>query len=570
MVCEPSDDLTDCVWWRGSVVYQLYPRSFHDGDGDGTGDLAGMTQKLDYLVSLGVDAVWVNPWYPSPLADGGYDVEDYFGIDPRYGTLHDAVEFVERAHDLGLRVITDLVVNHASRTHPLFQKALATDPGSPERSMFIFRDGRGPGGNLPPNNWGAIFGGSAWERVNDSEGVAGQWYCHMFAPEQPDWNWENPAVADMFDHVIRFWFDRGIDGLRIDAADSLVKDQAFPDSLVDLKTGYGTTAKYVGHPYWDQPGLELIQRRWRAIADSYAVSSLGARVLVSEAHMNPAERLMNYVRPGRLHATFNFDHLKCEWTGPSYRKMICNVLRTFPKIGASPTWVIGSHDTTRVVTRYGKSKTGWRFLADGFDVEDENKAAVYFAAFPTDVALGRQRARAAALLEFALPGAAYIYQGDELGLQEVEDLPTESLQDPTWERSGHTIRGRDGCRVPLPWSGTEPPYGFGSGTDQPWLPQPDNWADLTIAAQTRNPESHLELYRAALLERHRNPALGDGTLSWDETAPDVLSFTREPGFQCIVNFGAETVPIPDNSRVILASGDVSAGIPRDTAVWLSV
>ena len=566
----PSPNFADLDWWRHSVVYQIYPRSFHDGNGDGTGDLLGMSHALGYLAALGVDAVWVSPWYPSPLADGGYDVADYCDIDPRYGTLDDAALFVNEAHGLGLRVFIDLVPNHASSDHPLFQAALAAGPGSPEREMFIFREGRGPDGDEPPTNWGALFGGPAWERVIDADGNPEQWYCHMFAPEQPDWNWENPAVADMFDDVIRFWFDRGIDGIRIDVADSMAKDQTFPDTPVDPKTGYGTTQKSIGAPYWDQPAVEQIHRRWRAIADSYAGSHLGPRVFVSEAHMNPAERLVSYVAPGRLHTTFNFDHLWCEWTGPSQRAMIETILRVHAEVGAPPTWVIGNHDTTRVVTRYGKAETGWRFLLGGVHPDDGQKFAEHFAPLPTDVALGRRRARAAALLEFALPGVAYIYQGEELALPEVEDLPAEALQDPSWERSGHTIRGRDGCRVPLPWSGEEPPYGFGPGIGQPWLPQPADWADLTIAAQTGVPGSHLELYRAALAERHRNPALGDGTLTWDETGPNVLSFTRQPGFRCIVNYGDEVVPIPDNSWLILASGDVSAGIPRDTAVWLSV
>ena len=566
----PSPNFADLDWWRHSVVYQVYPRSFHDGNGDGTGDLLGMSHALGYLASLGVDAVWVSPWYPSPLADGGYYVSDYCDIDPLYGTLDDAALFVNEAHGLGLRVLIDLVPNHASSDHPLFQAALAAPPGSPEREMFIFRDGRGPDGNEPPTNWGALFGGSAWERVIDVEGNPEQWYCHMFAPEQPDWNWENPAVADMFDAVIRFWFDRGIDGLRIDVADSMAKDQSFPDTPLDPKTGFGTTRKGIGAPYWDQPGVERIHRRWRAIADSYAGDHLGSRIFVSEAHMNPAERLVSYVAPGRLHTTFNFDHLWCEWTAASQRAMIQTILRVHAEVGAPPTWVIGNHDTTRVVTRYGKAETGWRFLADGVHPDDALKFAEHFAPLPTDVTLGRRRARAAALLEFALPGVAYVYQGEELGLPEVEDLPTESLQDPTWERSGHTVRGRDGCRVPLPWSGTEPPYGFGPGIGQPWLPQPADWEDLTIAAQTGVPGSHLELYRAALKERHRNPALGDGTLTWDELGPDVLSFTREPGFRCIVNFGDEVVGIPANSWLILASDDVSTGIPRDTAVWLSV
>ena len=566
----PSPNFADLDWWRHSVVYQIYPRSFHDGNGDGTGDLLGMSHALGYLASLGVDAVWVSPWYPSPLADGGYDVSDYCDIDPLYGTLDDAALFVNEAHGLGLRVFIDLVPNHASSDHPLFQAALSAPPGSPEREKFIFRDGRGPDGNEPPTNWGALFGGSAWERVIDVDGNPEQWYCHMFAPEQPDWNWENPAVADMFDGVIRFWFDRGIDGIRIDVADSMAKDQSFPDTPIDPKTGYGTPQKSIGAPYWDQPAVEQIHRHWRAIADSYVGDHLGQRIFVSEAHMSPAERLVSYVAPGRLHTTFNFDHLWCEWTAASQRAMIQTILRVHGEVGAPPTWVIGNHDTTRVVTRYGKAEPGWRFLAGGVHPDDALKFAEHFAPLPTDVTLGRRRARAAALLEFALPGVAYIYQGEELGLPEVEDLPPESLQDPTWERSGHTIRGRDGCRVPLPWSGTEPPYGFGPGIGQPWLPQPSNWEDLTIAAQTGVPGSHLELYRSALKERHRNPALGDGTLTWDQVGPDVLSFTREPGFRCIVNFGDEVVPIPANSWLILASDDVSEGIPRDTAVWLSV
>ncbi len=281
----PSPNFADLDWWRRSVVYQIYPRSFHDGNGDGTGDLLGMSHALGYLASLGVDAVWVSPWYPSPMADGGYDVSDYCDIDPRYGTLDDAALFVNEAHGLGLRVFIDLVPNHASSDHPLFQAALSAAPGSPERDMFIFRDGKGDDGDEPPTNWGAIFGGSAWERVIGLDGRPEQWYCHMFAPEQPDWNWENPAVVDLFDGIVRFWLDRGIDGIRIDVADSMAKNQHFPDTPTDPKSGYGTTAKYQGHPYWDQPGVETIHRRWRAIADSYADSHLGpSHLRVRGAH----------------------------------------------------------------------------------------------------------------------------------------------------------------------------------------------------------------------------------------------------------------------------------------------
>ncbi len=570
MAQESMHRLENRDWWRSSVVYQVYPRSFADSVGDGLGDVPGITAKLPYLADLGVDAVWVSPWYPSPMADGGYDVSDYCDIDPRFGTLADAETFIAEAHQLGLRVLIDLVPNHCSDQHPLFQAALAAPPGSAEREMFIFRNGRGDGGDLPPNNWGALFGGSAWERVVDAEGRPEQWYCHMFSPEQPDWNWENPAVVAMFDDVIRFWFDRDVDGFRIDVADSMAKDQAFPDNPVDPRTGLGTVRKFIGAPFWDQPGVAVIHRRWRAIADSYADTPLGPRVFVSEAHLTPTERLVSYVTDGRLHTTFNFDHLWCEWTAASYRHMIDLTIAAHAAVGAPATWVIGNHDVTRPVTRYGKPETGWRFTDEGPHPEDLAKFAEHYAALPTDQDLGRRRARAAALLAFALPGVPYLYQGEELGLEEVEDLPDHVLADPTWLRSGKTIKGRDGCRVPLPWGGTTPPFGFGPAEGDPWLPQPDHWASMTAEAQSDDPTSHLELYRAALAERHRNPALG-GTFAWDETAdPDVLSFTRTPGFRCLVNFGDAVVPLPAGARVLVASNDVSQGLGRDTAVWLSL
>ncbi len=558
--------LADHDWWRTAVVYQVYPRSFADGDGDGTGDLRGMTERLPYLAALGVDAVWVSPWYPSPLADGGYDVADYCDIDPRYGTLADADAFVAAAHRLGLRVMVDLVPNHCSVDHPLFRAALAAGPGSPERDLFLFRDGKGPDGSLPPTNWGSLFGGSAWEQVVEADGRPGQWYCHMFAPEQPDWNWEHPQVAAMFDDVLRFWFDRGIDGFRIDVADSMAKDQAFPDTPVDPRTGHGTWRKSPDSPFWDQPGVQVIHRRWRAIADSYADSALGPRVFVSEAHLEPSSRLVSYVAPGRLHTTFNFDHLWCAWHAGSLRCMIDHTLAAHAEVGAPATWVLGNHDVTRPVSRYGKAETGWRFTPDGVDTATQHFAE-HYAGLPTDVALGRRRARASALLAFALPGVAYVYQGEELGLPEVEDLPDEALQDPLWVRSGRTIKGRDGCRVPLPWQGDAAPYGWGQPT---WLPQPDDWGPLTAASQDGDPTSHLELYRAALRLR-RQHLTGDPSagITWDDTGADVLSFTRPGGFRCLVNLSAEPVPRPAGT-VLLASSELTADaqVPPDTTVWL--
>ncbi|HEU5484320.1 MAG TPA: alpha-amylase family glycosyl hydrolase [Microlunatus sp.] len=561
----------DPQWWRSAVVYQVYPRSFADADGDGTGDVLGIIDRLPYLAELGIDAIWVSPWYPSPLADGGYDVSDYRGILPEFGTLEQADEFVATAHELGMRVLIDLVPNHSSDEHPWFQQALAAKPGSAERARYLFRPGRGVDGSEPPNNWPAMFGGGAWQRTTDPDGSPGEWYLHLFDPKQPDWNWDNPAVADEFDDILRFWFDRGIDGFRIDVANSMAKAPGLPDLELDPATGRPAGNPLTGSPFMNQPHVHDILRRWRTVADSYADSDLGARVFVSEAWVTPASELAKYIRPDELHTTFNFDALMCEWTAASQRHVIDLTLRETGAVGAPPTWVLANHDTTRVVTRYGRPVTGARFTEQGMD----------FGAFAgvgsvpegtTDVALGRRRARAAVLLEMALPGGAYVYQGDELGLEEVEDLPEELLQDPTWERSGHVVRGRDGCRVPIPWSGSAAPFGFGSADAAPWLPQPEHWADLTAEAQDADPTSHLNLYRTVLAERHRNPALGDGTLRWTEGVPDgVLAFDRDPGFRCVVNFGPTAYALPPGALVLVASGDPTAStLEVDEAVWLAI
>ena len=561
---------TDRPWWRDAVVYQIYPRSFADANNDGTGDVQGMVERLDYLQSLGVNAVWVSPWYPSPMADGGYDVADYCDISPMFGTLDDADAFLAGAHERGIRVLIDLVPNHCANTHPAFRAALSAGPGSPERSLFHFRDGSGPDGAEPPTNWGSLFGGSAWERVVGPDGPE-QWYLHMFAPEQPDWNWANPAVAEFFDGVIRFWFDRGVDGLRVDVADGLAKDMDYPDTPIDPETGLGLATFYPGHPWWNRPELDAIQGHWRDIADSYAERGLGERIFVCESNVKPLDALMRFVEPGRMHTTFNFDMLWCEWEAGSLRAMIDRNLVAHAAVGAPTTWVLGNHDCTRVATRYGKPETGKPFTLAGTPQEWLHRFAEYFYPLPTDAALGRRRARAAALLEFALPGPAYIYQGEELGLPEVEDLPDEVRDDPSFFRTNGRIVGRDGCRVPLPWSGTKPPYGFGLDAE-PWLPQPAAWADLSVAAQDGDPDSTLSLYRHALAIRSAHPALGDGTIAWSDDYPGhVLYFTREPGFGCLVNLSAEPVPLPGGTQVLVASGPLEDGlVPTDTAVWLDL
>ncbi len=540
---DPADRpayLASSQWYRSAVTYQIYPRSFADSDGDGTGDLGGVIARLDYLAALGVDALWFNPWYPSPMADGGYDIIDYRAIAPEFGTLDQAEELIGKAHALGLKVLIDIVPNHCSDQHPWFVQALAAGPGSPERELFIFRDGKGPDHAEPPTNWTAIFGGSTWQPV---PGEPGRFYLHLFAPEQPDWNWDNPAVAEEFADILRFWFDRGVDGFRIDVADGMAKKlDPLEDMPIDPRTGVGTVEKYVGSPIFDQPGVHDIYRRWRMIADSYADTPQGARVLIAEAWLSPAHRLEPYLRPDELHMSFNFDALRCSWDAVSLRNVIDSTSAAMADAGAPSIWVLANHDTTRVVSRYGKAHTGVDFTADG-PVPDSEWLPQQLAALPTDVALGRRRARAAALLELALPGGAYIYQGDELGLDEVEDLPVEALQDPTWERSGHTVRGRDGARVPMPWRSDAPGLGFG---EHPWLPVPQRWRALAVDVQASDPLSTLSLYRAALAERRRNPALGDGTLTWDETMPaGVLSFTRDPGFRLVINVSGDPFPLPD-------------------------
>jgi alpha-glucosidase len=516
-------------WWRTAVIYQVYIRSFADADGDGVGDLAGLRSRLPYLRDLGVDAVWITPFYPSPMADGGYDVAEYRDIDPLFGTLADAEKLVEEAHSLGLRVIVDLVPNHTSDQHPWFQEALASPPGSAARARYVFRRGRGREHAEPPNDWRAMFGGSAWQRVPD-----GEWYLHLFAPEQPDLDWTNPEVVEEFQDILRFWLDRGVDGFRIDVAHGLAKDPAMPDVGEDAEEILEPT-KRLDHPFWDRDEVHEVYRGWREVTDSYE----GDRMLVGEAWVATAQRRARYVRPGELHTAFNFDFLKAEWDADTLRKVIDTCRTADSAVGAPTTWVLANHDVTREVTRYG------------------------------DGPLGVRRARAAALLLLGLPGGAYVYQGQELGLEEVTDLPEEVLQDPTWERSGHTVRGRDGCRVPMPWERNGPSLGFGPAA--PWLPQPPSWAELSVEAQEGVTGSTLELYRGAL--RLRRELLQGEDMEWLESPRGTLAFRRGAtdgaSVVCVVNFGPQAVPLPAHDELLTASAPVEAGeLPMDVAVWL--
>ncbi|MFJ2593272.1 glycoside hydrolase family 13 protein [Streptomyces erythrochromogenes] len=614
-------------WWRDAVIYQVYVRSFADSDGDGIGDLRGVRSRLPHLARLGVDAVWLTPFYVSPQADGGYDVADYRAVDPLFGDLADADELVRAAHGLGLRVIVDVVPNHTSEQHPWFRAALAGEPGARER--YLFRRGRGADGSLPPNDWESIFGGPAWTRVAD-----GEWYLHLFAPEQPDLDWTHPEVTAEFDSVLRFWLDLGVDGFRIDVAHGMVKADGLPD------IGRGAQATLIGTeplPFFDQDGVHEIHRAWRRLLDSYE----GRRIGVAEAWAPSSERLALYVRPDELHQAFNFRFLNCPWDPEAMRTVIDESLSATTAVGAPTTWVLSNHDVVRHVTRYGGG------------------------------AQGLARARAAAMLMLSLPGSAYLYQGEELGLPEVTDLPPESRQDPAFRRgrrpqipvgaptphptviaprdgeppapeaqgqtrpqaeagigpqaqagpaheandparpeagggggpearvycgpqvengAGHgpdpqtapEAEGqdglRDGCRVPIPWDGSEPPYGFGpSGS---WLPQPPAWAGLSVAAQTGDPHSTLELYRAALELRRAMPGLGapgagpspdPRGMRWLPSPDGVLLFTR-PGFACTLNTRPDPVELPAPGRPVLSSAPVETDgrtvrLPPDSCTW---
>jgi alpha-glucosidase len=531
-------------WWRDAVFYQIYVRSFADADGDGVGDLPGVVERLPHVRDLGADAIWLTPFYRSPMADGGYDVADPRDVDPLFGTLGDAERLIARAHDLGLKVVVDVVPNHTSHEHAWFRAALASAPGSAQRSRYLFRDGLGPGGARPPNNWRAQFGGPAWTRITEPDGSPGQWYLHLYTPQQPDLNWRNLEVRCEYLSILRFWLDRGVDGFRVDVAHGLIKEPGLPDVPDGVPQGWEGR---LGHtlPYWDQPEVHDVYRAWRRVLDSYPGPD--ARIGVAEAWVAQADRLAAYTRPDELHQAFNFPFLLAGWDAARLRAVIDATLAA----GDSATWVLANHDVVRTVTRYGGGHVG---LA---------------------------RARAALLLELALPGSAYVYQGEELGLPEVTDLPAEVREDPVFIRSAGAVAGRDGCRVPMPWEGDAAPFGFSTG-GRSWLPQPAEWAALTVRAQQADPASTLALYRTALRIRREHPALGVDPaahrLNWhaDGLPEGVLAFERDPGFVCVVNLTDRPVETVSFGALILSSGPVDpvAGgaqvvLPPDTTAWWS-
>ena len=549
-------------WWRTAVIYQIYPRSFADANGDGMDDLAGITSRLPALNDLGIDAIWLSPFYTSPQRDAGYDVADYCDVDPLFGTLDDFDIMQRTAHDLGIRVIVDIVPNHSSSDHDWFQAALASEPGSDERGRYIFRDGKGDSGELPPNNWESVFGGLAWTRTTDPDGTPAQWYLHLFDTTQPDLDWENPWVRDKFRDVLRFWLDRGVDGFRVDVAHGMIKAAGLPDYTPPAdggSMGGGGTALEPGidtepaasPPYWAQDGVHDIYRDWHTVLAEYP----GDRVLAAEAWVNPLAKVAQWVRPDEMHQAFNFAYLETPWSGPELRAVIDDSLEAFGAVGAPSTWVLSNHDVVRHASRLALTDDNLQ----GHGIGPKSLGL-------PDADIGLARARAASTLMLALPGSSYLYQGEELGLPEAIHLPDHAREDPTWFRTNGERYGRDGCRVPLPWEAAAPSFGFGP-SDNSWLPQPAEWATYARDTQQGVAGSTLELYTLALRLR-REHLLGPGSVAWLSGYPASVVALVNGTITVIGNTGDASVELPDG-EILLTSGPlVGRTLPGDTTVWL--
>ncbi|MET0303621.1 MAG: glycoside hydrolase family 13 protein [Microbacteriaceae bacterium] len=538
-------------WWRTAVIYQIYPRSFSDSSGDGIGDLPGVTAHLDDLAELGVDAIWLSPFQRSPQKDAGYDVADFCDVDPLFGTLADFDVMLAEAHARGIRIIVDLVPNHSSDQHVWFQRALVAAPGSVERARYMFRDGKGENGELPPNNWESVFGGPAWTRIVEPDGTLGQWYLHLFDSSQPDFDWSNEEVREEFRRVLRFWLDRGVDGFRVDVAHGLVKAEGLPDYTPDPEAGsMGGEEENV--PYWGQPGVHDVYRDWHTLLAEYD----GDRALCAEAWLPTPAKTALWVRPDEMHQAFNFAYLETGWDAAALRAVVDESLEAYSAVGAPSTWVLSNHDVVRHASRLALTAENPQGYGIGPDSPGKPIPEV-----------GLRRARAASSIMLALPGSAYLYQGEELGLPEVIDIPGSARQDPTWFRTNGERYGRDGCRVPIPWTAQGPGYGF-SPTGASWLPQPVEWEILARDVQVDDPSSTLSLYRALLAAR-KTHGLGAGTLEWiDGLGDDVLAF-RNGSVTVVANLSLTPIALPDGV-VIAASGSVAAGVlPTDTAVWLT-
>ncbi|MGA1511802.1 MAG: alpha-amylase family glycosyl hydrolase [Aquiluna sp.] len=527
-------------WWRSGVIYQIYPRSFLDSNGDGMGDLPGITKGLPALKELGVDAVWLSPFYSSPQNDAGYDVSNYVDVDPIFGTLEDFDLLLDSAHKLGLRVMIDLVPNHSSDQHEWFQRALNSPKGSPERNFYHFKDGKGENGELPPNNWVSMFGGPAWTRVKD-----GQWYCHLFDSSQPDLNWSNPEVRSEFEKILRFWLDRGVDGFRVDQPHAMAKAAGLPDHPYVDQAGAGFIEGREAPPMWFQDEVHDIFRRWRAILDEYP----GERAMCGEAYVLPLSLMAKWVRPDEFHQTFNFRFLDAGWDKEALVSAINESFDAFDSVGAPSTWVLSNHDVIRHASRFG-GNYGRATASDGIGPDNPQP----------DNELGLKRARGATLFMLGLPGASYLYQGEELGLPEHTTIDPKHRQDPTFERTGGVRVGRDGCRVPLPWEEGQPSNGFSSAAG--WLPQPSSYAELSRKTQEGRAGSTLELYRTALKLR-KELALGEGSFDWISLG-DVLSY-QNGELTISHNFGTEPQKLAGD--VLIRSGNEDGPLRPGETAW---
>lgn len=559
---------THTDWWRQAVVYQIYPRSFYDANGDGLGDIQGVTAKADYLAALGVDAVWLSPFYPSQLADGGYDVDDYRAVDPRLGTLEDFDRMVQALHERRIKVVVDIVPNHSSNQHRWFREALAAGPGSPQRERYIFRDGQGNNGDVPPADWQSVFGGPAWTRVTEPDGTPGQWYMHIFASEQPDWNWDHPDVHQEFVDTIRFWADRGVDGFRVDVAHALAKNLEEPlPATHELPHEF---EEFGAHPFWDRDEVHEIYAEWRRVFNEYQPP----RTAVAEAWVHP-DRLARYASPDGLGQAFSFDLLEVPFSAQDFRAAITKNLDEAHRSGASSTWVLSNHDVVRHPTRYGLDVEALLVQLDehprtpsgGTDLSVVAKQWLLMGSPEQllDRVRGLRRARAAELLVLALPGSAYIYQGSELGLYEVVEIPDDQRQDPSFFRNPGKDQGRDGCRVPLPWRAQGNDYGFGGRAH---LPQPEWFADHAVDVEERAPESTLTLYRAALAARRQLQSAEQ--LEWGQLdGSEVVHIVRPGGWESITNCGTNPVELPAQGQVVLSSQPLDGrSLPGETTVWL--
>lgn len=561
---EPKATSTGSEWWRTAVIYQIYPRSFADSTGDGVGDLPGITKRLPALAQLGVDAVWLSPFFRSPQNDAGYDVSDYCDVDPLFGTLDDFDRMLEAAHGLGLRVIIDMVPNHTSDQHRWFQEALAAPEGSPERDRYMFRDGKGPNGDIAPNNWESVFGGSMWERTTRPDGTPGQWYLHIFDKSQPDLNWENPWVREQFHDILRFWLDRGVDGFRVDVAHGMIKEAGLPDYTPPVEgasmggTGDSVLAPAIEDPeplpdppYWGQEGVHDIWRGWHQVLAEYE----GDRVLCAEAWVDPLEKVALWVRPDEMSQAFNFAFMFTDWKAPALKRVIKESLDAFSGVGAPSTWVLSNHDVVRHASRLALTADSPQGAGIGPNSPGKPNREV-----------GLRRARAATSLMLALPGSSYVYQGEELGLPEDIELPDAARQDPTWFRTNGEKYGRDGCRVPIPWESDAPAYGF-NATGNSWLPQPKDWAPFARDAQIGVPGSTLELYRDALALR-REHDLGAGAIEWLKGYGSSVVAFRNGDVIVLANLGKVALELPVGD-ILLSSEPITGGaLPNDTTVWL--